>query len=37
MSKFQPIDTTAAINVAAFREALRAFMRESELIARRTA
>ena len=32
MSKIQPIDTTAAIEVAAFREALRAFMRESERI-----
>ena len=31
MSKIQPIDTTAAIKVAAFREALRAFMRVSEL------
>ena len=34
MSRIQPIDTTAAINVAAFRETLRAFMRESELNAR---
>jgi DNA-binding MarR family transcriptional regulator len=34
MSRIQPIDTTAAINVAMFREALRAFMRESELNAR---
>lgn len=34
MSKVQPIDTTAAIAVAAFREALRVFMRESELNAK---
>ena len=32
MSEDTPIDTAAAIEVAALREALRAFMRESELI-----
>lgn len=32
MHESQPIDTSAAIKVAALREALRAFMRESELI-----
>jgi DNA-binding MarR family transcriptional regulator len=34
LSRIQPLDTTAAINVAAFRETLRAFMRESELNAK---
>jgi DNA-binding MarR family transcriptional regulator len=33
MSDEAPIDTAAAIRVAALREALRAFLRESELIA----
>jgi DNA-binding MarR family transcriptional regulator len=33
MSDHAPIDTHAAIQVAALREALRAFLRESELIA----
>jgi DNA-binding MarR family transcriptional regulator len=33
MSDYAPIDTAAAIQVAALREALRAFLRESELIA----
>lgn len=33
MSDYAPVDTAAAIRVAALREALRAFLRESELIA----
>lgn len=36
MGKATPIDTEAAIEVAALREALRAFLRESELIAQRS-
>jgi DNA-binding MarR family transcriptional regulator len=36
MADDEPVETTAAIRVAAFREALRGFLRDSELIAQQT-